>query len=134
MWKTSEAANLVFQWIFVLISVKHKFFPACIVKYYFFPPRHKLLKEGVLQKNGVRKLFQNWKSFQSKVLGLGIPLSFTKPFKTNVLQNSCEQLVSIENQSKYSPYSKYTCTYCGNTNAIHRKQPFWSNYLLYMYM
>ena len=25
--KTSEAANLVFQWIFVLISVKHKFFP-----------------------------------------------------------------------------------------------------------
>ena len=30
--KTSEAANLVFQWIFVLNSVKQKFFPVCIVK------------------------------------------------------------------------------------------------------
>ena len=29
--KTSEAANLVFQWIFVLNSVKHKFFPVSIV-------------------------------------------------------------------------------------------------------
>ena len=28
----SEAANLVFQWIFVLNSVKHKFFPVSIVK------------------------------------------------------------------------------------------------------
>ena len=31
MWKTSEAANLVFQWIFVLDSVKHKLFPVSIV-------------------------------------------------------------------------------------------------------
>ena len=30
MWKTSEAANLVFQWIFVLNSVKHKFFHVSI--------------------------------------------------------------------------------------------------------
>ena len=30
--KTSEAASLVFQWIFVLNSVKHKFFPVSIVK------------------------------------------------------------------------------------------------------
>ena len=32
IWKTSEAANLVFQWIFVLNSVKHKFFHVSIVK------------------------------------------------------------------------------------------------------
>ena len=32
IWKTSEAANLVFQWVFVLNSVKHKFFPVRIVK------------------------------------------------------------------------------------------------------
>ena len=32
IWKTSEVANLVFQWIFVLNSVKHKFFPVSIVK------------------------------------------------------------------------------------------------------
>ena len=31
IWKTSEAANLVFQWIFVLNSVKHKFFLVSIV-------------------------------------------------------------------------------------------------------
>ena len=30
IWKTSEAANLVFQWIFVLNSVKHNFFPVSI--------------------------------------------------------------------------------------------------------
>ena len=32
IWKTSEVANLVFQWTFVLKSVKHKFFPLSIVK------------------------------------------------------------------------------------------------------
>ena len=32
IWKMSEAANLVFQWIFVLNSVKHKFFSVSIVK------------------------------------------------------------------------------------------------------
>ena len=32
IWKTSKAANLAFQWIFVLNSVKHKFFPLGIVK------------------------------------------------------------------------------------------------------
>ena len=30
--ETSEAANLVFQWIFVLNLVKHKFFHVSIVK------------------------------------------------------------------------------------------------------
>ena len=35
MWKTWEAANLVFQWIFLLNSVKHKFFHVSIVKKYF---------------------------------------------------------------------------------------------------
>ena len=34
IWKTSEEANLVFQWIFVLNSVKHKFFYVSIVKEY----------------------------------------------------------------------------------------------------
>ena len=33
--KKSEAANLVFQWIFVLNSVKHKFFHVSIVKAFF---------------------------------------------------------------------------------------------------
>ena len=32
IWKTFEVANLVFQWIFVLNSVKHKSFPVSIVK------------------------------------------------------------------------------------------------------
>ena len=32
IWKTSEAANLVFQWIFLLNSLKHKIFPVSIVK------------------------------------------------------------------------------------------------------
>ena len=31
-WKTSEATNLVFQWIFVLNSVKRKFFHVSIVE------------------------------------------------------------------------------------------------------
>ena len=34
IWKTSDAANLVFQWFFLLNSVKHKFFPGSIVKVY----------------------------------------------------------------------------------------------------
>ena len=33
IWKTSEAANLVFQWTFVLNSVKQKFFPVSIIKH-----------------------------------------------------------------------------------------------------
>ena len=33
IWKTSEAANLVFQWIFVLNSVKCKFFSVSIVNW-----------------------------------------------------------------------------------------------------
>ena len=32
IWKTSEAATLVFQWIFALNSVKHKFFHVSIVE------------------------------------------------------------------------------------------------------
>ena len=32
IWKASEAANFVFQWFFVLNSVKHKFFYVSIVK------------------------------------------------------------------------------------------------------
>ena len=32
IWKTSEAANFLFQWIFILNSVKRKFFPVSIVK------------------------------------------------------------------------------------------------------
>ena len=35
-WKTSEAANLVFQWIFVLDLVKHNFFHVSIVKLNIF--------------------------------------------------------------------------------------------------
>ena len=36
IWKTSEAANLAFQWIFVLNSIKHKFFHVSIVKLFWF--------------------------------------------------------------------------------------------------
>ena len=32
----SEAANLAFWWIFVLNSVKHKFFPVSVVKFESF--------------------------------------------------------------------------------------------------
>ena len=46
----SEAANLVFQWIFVLNSVKHKFFPACIVKGFGEKCKHKELALNFIQK------------------------------------------------------------------------------------
>ena len=36
IWKTSEAANLAFQWNFVLNSAKHKFFHVSIVKSFWF--------------------------------------------------------------------------------------------------
>ena len=36
MWKTSEAANIVCQWIFVLNYVKHKLFHVSIVKMELF--------------------------------------------------------------------------------------------------
>ena len=39
MWKKSEAANLVFQWIFVLNSVKRKFLHVSIVNAAFLAAR-----------------------------------------------------------------------------------------------
>ena len=50
MWKTSEAANLVFPWIFVLNSVKHKFFPVSIVKSRFFNRTPQVAAFAITQK------------------------------------------------------------------------------------
>ena len=42
----SQAANLVFQWIFVLNSVKHKFVPVSIVKLLLKTPNESIIRDN----------------------------------------------------------------------------------------
>ena len=80
IWKTSEAANLVFQWIFVLNSVKHRFFHVSIVNTKILinmgapliSEYHDLFLKYFLRFTYTRKLWDYWFPWLPDLLKKGL--------------------------------------------------------------
>ena len=73
----SEAANLVFQWIFVLNSVKNKFFPVSIVNFYFIFTIITTIAGFFKYKLKVKKELRNaWTYFRGGLYTAGLFLGF----------------------------------------------------------